>query len=315
VSAAASPARTWLRSRQLWLGAAALAMLALGVWAFTQSRREDRIVFVAEGNGTWDLWWMRGDGSGADRLTNTPLDERAPALSPDRSQVAYSTSDGAIWLLQTATRAAARLPLAEEMRHSNPSWSPDGRQLLFTTYTMSGQGEDSALWLYDLAERKPRQLFAQDGAQDFGRIHPDGRLIAYSSSGAVTVFGFGFQVVQQLWTFDLSSGHVEQLLLARGKDTQPAWSPDGRSLVFVSDREGVTQLWRADADGSGVSRLVESPEAASHPAWSPAGDQVVFVATDGPRSRLAVVNTQDRAMQPLELSGANLQNVRDPHWR
>jgi TolB protein len=272
------------------------------------------MVFVAEENGAWDLWWIRGDGTGAARLTDTPIDERAPALSPDRTQVAYSTSDGGLWILDTSDRQTKRVPL-EGGRHSNPSWSPDGRQLVFTTYTMSAQAEDSTLWLYDLGQGAPRQLLLQDGAQDFARIHPDGRTLVYSSSGAVTVFGFGYQVIQQLWTMSLVTGHVEELLLARGKDTQPAWSPDGRSLVFVSEREGATQLWRADADGGGLMRLTEAPGASTHPAWSPTGDEIVFVASDGRRSRLAIVGASGGTSRPLDISRANISNVRDPHWR
>jgi TolB protein len=274
----------------------------------------DRIVFVAEENGAWDLWSMRGDGTGAARLTETPLDERAPALSPDRARVAYSTSDGGLWILDTADHRTMRVPVADG-RHSNPSWSPDGRQLVFTTYTMSAQGEDATLWLYDVEQRAPRQLLLQDGAQDFARIHPDGRTIVYSSSGAITVFGFGYHVMQQLWTISLVTGRVEELVLARGKDTQPAWSPDGRAIVFVSDRDGATQLWRADADGGNLKRLTEGADASTHPAWSPTGAEIVFVAGDGRRSRLAIVSADGGTVRPLDMSSRTMGNVRDPHWR
>jgi TolB protein len=305
----------WSPARVILIAIVVFAAAAV-VWIASQSRRTDRIVFVAEENGAWDLWWMRGDGTGAARLTETPLDERAPALSPDQTRIAYSTSDGGLSILDTSNRTATRIPVADG-RHSNPSWSPDGRQLVFTTYTMSAQGEDATLWIYDVDQQgTPRQLILQDGAQDFARIHPDGRSLVYSSSGAITVFGFGYQVVQQLWTLSLVTGRVEELILARGsKDTQPAWSPDGRSLAFVSDREGATRLWRADADGNGLKRLTKDAEASSNPAWSPTGAEIVFVTTDGRRSRLAVVPAEGGAVRPLELSGRISGNVRDPHWR
>src|SRR5689334_17065199 len=52
----------------------------------------DRIAFVANLDGNWDLFVVESQGR-AQRLTETPLDERAPALSPRGSRVVYSTSD------------------------------------------------------------------------------------------------------------------------------------------------------------------------------------------------------------------------------
>jgi TolB protein len=308
-----------LSKRHGWRARASLIGLAIvaaagGVWVLTQPQRDDRIVFAGEQNGAWDLWWVRGDGSGLERLTSTPLDERAPALSADRARIAYSTSDGSLWMLDTASRQATRLPL-DDTRRSNPSWSPDGRQFVYTTYTMSAQGEDAVLWLYDLEARTPRQLLSQDGAQDFARFHPDGQTFVYSSSGAITVFGFGYVVIQQLWTMSLMTGRVQELLLARGKDTEPAWSRDGRALVFASDREGGTQLWRADADGSNLKRLTAGATASTHPAWSPDGRDIVFVSSDGVRSSLAIVDADGSGMRPLAISAEGLGNVRDPHWQ
>jgi TolB protein len=304
----------WSRPGYVMVAALAAVGAVAVVWLSGVPQRGDRIAFVAEENGSWDLWWMRGDGTGAAQLTSTPLDERAPSLSPDRSQIAYSTSDGALWVLSTGDRKVTRVPL-EPGRYSNPSWSPDGRQIVFTAYTLSNNTEDSSLWLYDVGERKPRQLLLQDGAQDYATFSPDGRTLIYSSSGAVTVFGFGYAVVQQLWTLSLVTGRAEELLLARGKDTQPAWSPDGRALVFVSDRDGIAQVWRADASGSGMKRLTNGPGASTDPAWSPSGNDVVFVASDGRRSTLATIAAEGGESRPVAISGGRVGDVRDPDWR
>jgi TolB protein len=248
-------------------------------------------------------------------LTQTPLDERAPAISPDRAWIAYSSSDGAISLLRTADRSTTRLPLDAAMRHSNPSWSPDGKQLVFTSYTTTPQGEDASLWLYDVEQRAPRQLLLQDGAQDYGNFHPDGGSIVYSSSGAITVFGFGYSVVQQLWKLNVLTGRVEQLMLAPGKDTQPVLSPDGTALLFLSDRERGTQEWRATGDGRQFARLTDGAAAAEHPAWSPDGREVVFVSSTDRGTALAVVAGEGGPARPFEMDGRSFGDVRDPHWR
>ena len=304
----------WSRAWPAALLAIALAVAGV-VWLASRSTRDDRIAFVAETGGSWDLWWMRGDGSGLARLTQTPLDERAPSISPDRASIAYSSSDGAISLLRTSDRTTTRLALDAKARHSNPGWSPDGKHIVFTSYTTTPTGEDASLWLYDVDQRKPRQLLLQDGAQDYANFHPDGGSIVYSSSGAITVFGFGYSVVQQLWKLNILTGRVEQLLLAAGKDTQPVWSPDGTALVFLSDREHGTQVWRATGDGRNFSRLTDGVAASDRPVWSPSGTEVLFVSTTDKGTALAVVGRDGGAVRPFDLSAQSFVNVRDPHWR
>jgi Tol biopolymer transport system component len=302
--------------RRLVQGLAALVVIGAiaMLWVTSVARPPDRIAFVAENNGTWDLWWMAGDATGLARLTTTPLDERAPAISPDRSRIAYSTSDGALWILNTGDRNVTRLAL-QPGRYSNPSWSLDGRQIVYTAYTMTGDSEDATLWVYDVPEQKAREVLRQDGAQDYAKFSPDGQTLLYSSSGAITVFGFGYSVVQQLWSLSLTTGRAQELLLARGKDTQPVWAPDGRAIAFVSDREASTQVWRVDATGEGLKRLTDGPTASAHPAWSPDGREIVYVASDGRTSRLSIVAADGGASRPLEIRGSQVSNVRDPHWR
>src|SRR5690349_12199774 len=70
-----------------------------------------KIAFVANRNGNWDLFLMNGDGGGLAQLTDTPLDERQPSISPDGMRVAYSTSDGALWVMSLETKTAEALPL------------------------------------------------------------------------------------------------------------------------------------------------------------------------------------------------------------
>jgi TolB protein len=294
--------------------AAALAVVVGIITSLGNPGAADRIVFVAEADGSWDLWWMNGDGSRASRLTTTPLDERAPSLSPDRSRVAYSTSDGALWILDTATRNTTQVPL-EPGRYSNPTWAPNNREIVFTAYTRTADGEDATLWKYEIGQAEPRELLRQDGAQDFGDFSPDGQTLTYSSSGAVTVFGFGYTVIQQLWTLSLVTGRVQELVVARGKDTQPSWSPDGRAIVFVSDRGGVPQLWRMNSDGTDLRQLTTGPNAHTHPSWSPGGDAIVFTTEAGGRWSLATIGSEGGKIQPFSVANNRLVNVQDPHWR
>jgi len=57
------------------------------------------LVFAATEGDNWDLFTWSGEGRNElIRLTETPYDERAPALSYDRKKVAYVTSGDKLFI-------------------------------------------------------------------------------------------------------------------------------------------------------------------------------------------------------------------------
>src|SRR5690606_36438151 len=79
-----------------------------GRWIVFTSERD------GEGDGQADIWCVRPDGSGLERLTRETSMEDAGVLSPDGTRLAYvSTSGGArtanIWVMDLKTRKAQNL--------------------------------------------------------------------------------------------------------------------------------------------------------------------------------------------------------------
>ncbi|MBM4063643.1 MAG: S9 family peptidase, partial [Planctomycetes bacterium] len=61
-------------------------------------------------------------------------------------------------------------------------------------------------------------------------------------------------------------------------DTDPCFSPDGRTLLFVSNRSGTSQLWTMPVDGGEPRQLTDFGPGVAAPLWSPDGAHVAVTS-------------------------------------
>ena len=94
-------------------------------------------------------------------------------------------------------------------------------------------------------------------------VSPDGKTILFNVLG--DIYGVGAQ-----------GGAAWPVLTGMAFETDPVFSPDGRSIAFVSDRSGVTNLWIADADGRNPRQVSQETKLTifSSPVWAPDGKAV-----------------------------------------
>ena len=167
-----------------------------------------------------------------------------------------------------------------------PSWSPDGRSLVFVNYRT---GDDSEIDVVNLDGSNRRSVFNSGGFLSFEPAwSPDGQRIVFSI-GTYEDWCFG------LWTVSADGSDARQLggpgvgrpsascyfafeaSLADG--WLPAWSPDGSEIAFVSDHARGHSIHVARADGSG--RQLRGPGPAFDPDWTPDG-RLIYTKTKGP---------------------------------
>jgi hypothetical protein len=91
------------------------------------------------------------------------------------------------------------------------------------------------------------------------------------------------------------SAPPRRLTTAKGKESSPAWSPDGAHLAFSAKREGddKNQIYVIDLAGGEARRLTQLALGARAPQWSPDGKQLLF---QGPVHRDATNDLSNKAM-------------------
>ncbi len=99
-------------------------------------------------------------------------------------------------------------------------------------------------------------------------VSPDGRTIV-------------FDVLGDLYTLPIDGGDATRIVGGLSFESQPTWSPDGKTIAFLSDRSGVENLWIANADGTNPravskdGRTNDRPQIMASPTWTPDGQYLV----------------------------------------
>jgi tricorn protease len=82
-----------------------------------------------------------------------------------------------------------------------------------------------------------------------------------------------------LWIVDRAGGEARRLTSTPAVESDPHFSPDGRSIAFTSSRSGTAAVYVLPVAGGNPTRLTWFPAGSSARGWTPDGSRVLYAST------------------------------------
>ena len=163
-----------------------------------------RIVFTSLKDGDLDIYTMNVDGTDVRRLTTTPGYDGGPWWSPDGTKIVYRAwhPPDSAGLADYQNLLARRMVRPSRMElwvmnadgsdqrqvtnlggaNFGPSWTPDGRRIVFSSNYKNPRSRNFELFLVNLDGTGLEQITNHEEFDGFPMFSPDGRRIVWASN-------------------------------------------------------------------------------------------------------------------------------------
>jgi dipeptidyl aminopeptidase/acylaminoacyl peptidase len=181
-------------------------------------------------------------------------------------------------LLAGGASAPAATGIGSVVGNDAPSWSPDGKSIVFTSFR-NGKGD---IYAMDARGTGQRRLTTTPAHDDLPAWSPDGSRIAFTSDRDGNL---------ELYVMNADGSGQTRLTFDPAPDFGATWSPDGKRIAWESARAGNYDVYSMNPDGSDVRPLTTNTASDVMPSWGPDG-RVAFISTrdTGAKTSLYVMN-------------------------
>jgi tricorn protease len=269
------------------------------------------------GSGATDLWVMDVKAKTYKRILDTEVDDQ---MKPYNSWPQYAANGTIYFVSDRDVMAKAGDPKVWKSTYNIykisdtggvptkvtnftdgslffPSISSDGKVIVFE--------ENFGLWKLDVASGKTSEvkidISADDKTNNFRVLTITGETDSYDLSpstqrAVISTHG-------EVYTVATDRGDVTRVTNSYTRDTDPAWSADGKWIAYVSDQTGRPEVWVATADGENAKKLSDSDSEKLTLTWMPDSKSLLYTTSDHKLNSVNVENGQTKTLGTNESSG------------
>jgi eukaryotic-like serine/threonine-protein kinase len=192
------------------------------------------------------------------------------ALARGEKRLAFASGIPAdIWIQALPGGQASRFTFGPDPGWSSPLWSPDGDELIYSTFDLSGYPE------YQIRRRRADRIGTETTLlASRNALYP----WDWSSDGRWLVYG---EEAGDLWLLPLEGEPKPVPLLgAPGVQAYAQFSPDGKLFAYASSEQGAFDIFVGTVPPSGAVWQI-STDGGSMPRWRSDGRELYYRAIDG----------------------------------
>ncbi|HKO45019.1 MAG TPA: S9 family peptidase [Pyrinomonadaceae bacterium] len=273
------------------------------------------------------IWMANTDGSDSVQLTYAEKSSDNPRWSPDGKMLAFTSGRSGKTNLYALRIAGGESEQLTDVKSGvgNFAWSPDGSHIAFVMRDAptdeeekGNKGKDDWKWIDENVKlnrlnvvniqkdangkRNPRVLTKEGNIEGDFDWSPDGKTIVFTRTRTPKV---DYWPSADLFAVDVTSGTIKALATTNAAESNPTFSPDGKSISFlVSDDPprwaGYRRIAVIPSDGGAPRLLAETFDAQPGVIdWSNDGKRLYFVETRGTVSRPATIDVASGAVTDL----------------